>query len=289
MTTETVTVTTASALDDAVPLTPEQLTSAINSNTEVTGTGVFDVIMNSVRAQVYEEYSEGRIQGQEYATVYLGAVDNVLATSLSFLLQKGKIAEEERLIKVQGDIAAQELARVTEETKLIAEQRTKIAYENELLSAQKNVAIKQEAQIAEEIKLITEKIETEKQQEEVLKKQVCKLQAEYNLIVAQSGKVTEEKALIAQKIETEKAQIAANSVENSVIGRQKNLYLAQTNGYQRDAEQKAAKMMIDSWSTRRITAESTQGEPATLGDKDVGLAVNKMLESVGIDNIPIRA
>ena len=70
--------------------------------------------------------------------------------------------------------------------------------------------------------------------------------------------------------------------DNSVIGKQKALYGAQTEGFTRDAEQKAAKLMVDSWNVRRTTDEGTVADSTNmLNDAAVGRAVNKLLSGVG--------
>ena len=68
----------------------------------------------------------------------------------------------------------------------------------------------------------------------------------------------------------------------SVIGKQITLYTAQANGFDRDAEQKAAKVMIDSWNVRRTTDVGTVADGVNqLHDANVGRAVNALLGGVG--------
>ena len=125
---------------------------------------------------------------------------------------------------------------------------------------------------------------------ELLQKQIdiavateCKLKAEYDLIILQKDRTSAETALLTQKLQTEKAQTMALGIdEDSVVGRQKNLYLAQTNGFTRDAEQKAAKIMVDTWNVRRTTDEATVADGTNLlNDVTIGRAINKMLSGVG--------
>jgi len=61
----------------------EKLTSV-----SVNGTGAFDVLMRATKLHLTEEYEGGRITGNEYATVYLGALAAVLQTSIQFLLNE---------------------------------------------------------------------------------------------------------------------------------------------------------------------------------------------------------
>lgn len=118
---------------------------------------------------------------------------------------------------------------------------------------------------------------------EVLRAQKCKLDAEFDVLLQSKLKTAAEVTLLAQKTQTEKAQTVAMGVDaDSVIGRQKALYAAQATGFERDAEQKAAKLMIDSWNVRRTTDEGTVADGTNmLYDPAVGRAVNKLLAGVG--------
>lgn len=117
----------------------------------------------------------------------------------------------------------------------------------------------------------------------VLVAQECKLRAEYDLTMANILRANQETALLAQKTASERAQILSLGVdEDSVLGRQKSLYQAQTDGFKRDAEQKAAKVMIDTWNVRRTTDEGTVADGTNmLNDATVGRAVTKLLSGVG--------
>lgn len=134
-----------------------------------------------------------------------------------------------------------------------------------------------------QIDLEAQKLLNAIQEEQVLIAQKCKLQAEFDLTQAQTERTNEELALLTQKTATERAQTQATGVDdNSVIGKQKLLYAAQTAGFARDAEQKAAKLMADTWSVRRTTDEATVADSTNLlYDTAVGRAITKMLDGVG--------
>lgn len=131
--------------------------------------------------------------------------------------------------------------------------------------------------------LLAQQRENAIQEGKVLVAQECKLKAEFDLLVLSKDKTNQETALLGQKVLTERAQITALGVDaDSVIGRQKALYVAQTNGFTRDAEQKVAKVMVDSWNVRRTTDEGTVADGTNmLNDAAVGRAVNKLLGGVG--------
>ena len=117
----------------------------------------------------------------------------------------------------------------------------------------------------------------------VLDAEKCKLDAEFDLIKSNTLKSAAEIALLTQKTATEKAQTTAIGVDpDSVIGKQKSLYAAQTAGFTRDAEQKAAKLLVDSWAVRRTTDEGVVADATNkLDDTTIGRAVDKLMSGVG--------
>lgn len=209
-------------------ITNNDLTTA-----SIEGTGVFDVLMRATAAQLDGEFAKNRIKGTEYATVYLGAMTQVLQTAAQFLLTKQKADLEAELL--------------TKQIALVEQQRLNAITENTVLVAQE-----------------------------------CKLRAEYDLTMASILRTNEEIALLTQKTATERGQTQALGVDaDSVLGRQKSLYLAQSDGFKRDAEQKATKIMVDSWNVRRTTDEGTVADGTNmLNDAAVGRAVTKLLAGV---------
>lgn len=147
--------------------------------------------------------------------------------------------------------------------------KEKVRLENELLEKQALLVTEQTANAVLEGK--------------VLIAQECKLRAEYDLILANILKANQETALLSQKVVSERAQTTALGVDdNSVLGKQKILYQAQTDGFKRDAEQKAAKLMADTWNVRRTTDEGTVADGTNLlNDASVGRAIGKLLTGIG--------
>lgn len=223
---------------------------ALNELTEakVEGTGVFDVLMKASQAHLEAEFKKNRIKGTEYSQVYLGSLTAILEASLQFLLSKQK-----------ADMEAQLLAKQI----LLTEQQTRQA----------------EAQTA----LITQQTSNAIIEGENLEKQGCILSAQFDLLMEQKLKTEAETGLMNQKIATERAQTVEAGVDaNSVIGRQRSLYQAQSDGFKRDAEQKAAKIMVDTWNVRRTTDEGTVADSTNkLHDVSVGRAVGKLLDGIG--------
>lgn len=224
------------------------------TESKVEGTGVFDLLMKANKAHLLEEFQANRITNQNYSTVYLGSLESVMSTALTFLLQREKVNLEAKLLENQ--------------IKLTDAQIRKAEFDIELVQAQ--------TALVEQQKI------TEVQQELVLKAQECKLKAEFDLTMKSVEKTGNEVDLLKQKVITEKANTQAIGIDdNSVLGRQKELYKAQTDGFKRDAEQKAAKILIDTWTSRRVTDEGTVADGVNkLNDANVGRVVEKMLTGV---------
>lgn len=222
----------------------------ISDLTEATinGAGAFDVLMQANKAHLEQEFQKNRIKGPEYATVYLQSLQQVMQVALEFVLQKQRNAAEVALLEAQ--------IRKTEKEILLIEAQTAV-------QAQQKINLELEA--------------------ENIPKEGCKLDAEFDLLQGQVIKVSSETALLGQKIVTERAQVDGMGVDtDSIIGRQKALYVAQTDGFKRDAEQKVAKIMADSWGIRRSTDEGEQANTTNMLDNaSIGRAINKLLSGVG--------
>lgn len=221
-----------------VTVTPIQLSDLTTA--QVTGTGVFDVLMQAAKGHLEQEFTKGRIKGTEYSTVYLGSLQAILSQAVEFLLNKDKHA-------LEGQLLAAQIEKIQAEKALVEQQTLNAA--KELL---------------------------------VLEAQICKLQAEYDMIMETKLKTAEERALLQWKAATEKAQTLGTGVDpDSVVGKQKQLYQAQADGFKRDAEQKAAKIMSDSWSVQRTTDnELAPSATNKLDAASIGRAIGKMLDGV---------
>lgn len=68
------------------------LTNGSLVGNEWVGTGVFDKLMEAVNKNIESQYLKGRITGVNYAEVYLGAIQSVIAQSAQYILQE-KVTE----------------------------------------------------------------------------------------------------------------------------------------------------------------------------------------------------
>ena len=89
--------------------------------------------------------------------------------------------------------------------------------------------------------------------------------------------------LYAAKVLTENAQTMDAAHPNSVLGSNIAVLRAQAAGYARDAEQKAAKILVDAWNVQRNTDEGIKPNTNNqLHDISIGKAVSAMLRGAGI-------
>lgn len=238
------------------PQEPKTISIDALTTAGVDGNGVFDILMRSVRAQLDIEYKANRIKGSEYATVFLGALEAVMNTALTFTLTKHKTAQDILLQEQQIEASKAQVA-------LLEQQRLNAVAEGLNLAAQKTQI---DAQAALLVQQRTNLID------ELITQSTNRLRIETEI------------DLINQKKATELAQIDGTGISpDSIIGNQLSLYSAQAAGYARDAEQKAAQILTSTWNIRRTTDDT---EPANadnrLNDAHVGLAVGKLLTGVGV-------
>lgn len=222
----------------------------------------------------------------------------ILKTNAEVLIanaQVEKIAKEIEILTLTAQKIPAEIAHLNAQTELISQQKINLIAEAAnipkqglLIDTQAAVQGQQKLNLeSEKLGIIAKTALTTQQttnavtENAVLQATKCKLDAEFDLLKENTLKAGQESALLAQKTVTEKAQVSGVGVDdNSVVGRQKLLYKAQTDGFSRDAEQKAAKLMVDVWNVQRTTDEGI-APSGSLVNGNIDRAVNKMLSGVG--------
>ena len=359
------------------PLNVTELTTA-----EIAGTGVFDVLMQSVKNHVQEEHAKSRITGKEYATVYLEALQSTMAQSIEYLLRAKTLGFELDNLGKQGVLLDHQAEIAIKDAQLKFAQIAQTQAQTELTEQQTKSAEAEAHKIPVEISLLRSNLElagvekdlriaqvglaeTEKDiavynlanktpvEVELLQAQTDNAQSQIALTDAQVIKITEENRLIpytieriqaeianmtrqsdilekeleikisnlalqdkqllladaelqvrvleldvkraeveaaqaqaelyAAKVLTENAQTMDAAHPNSVLGSNIAVLQAQAAGYARDAEQKAAKILVDAWNVQRNTDEGiTANADNLLYDTSIGKAVSAMLRGAGI-------
>ena len=360
----------------------------------LTGKGVFDVLLQTLRLHLDREFNSNRITGTAYATVYSQAITAFLAQAAQYAISKAKLPLELQLLQEQINLTKEQQNKLIAETSLVGKQelqviqetsnlvttntklnieKDKLSYElafilpeevtlikhnqdqvlaqtnkitteteeaiqriEELVPSQIALINMQKAQVTAETNqvnaLITTKLPKEVAQIEaqtsllaydlahikpvekdnlvstglniiaqtaqntaqtaqlsyttsyVLPSQVSLTNAQTDNAIAQTSSATAQTALYNQKTVTELAQTTSTPASGSVMGVQNDLMVTQKASYLRDAEQKAAKMLIDTWNIRMNTHPTDTNFNATnrLSDDDIGDAVGKMLTGIGV-------
>jgi len=92
--------------------------------------------------------------------------------------------------------------------------------------------------------------------------------------------------LIAQQIISERAKVEDTIDGKSVggvIGAQKDVFIAQKEGFKRDALQKFMKTYVDVWNVQRTTDDAISPNTANkLVDDNIGIAIKALADELGV-------
>lgn len=250
-----------------------------------------------VDAQVFSE------QAQRLDIVDGSAVEGVIGTKkLLTLAQVSKVNAETLLVAKQEDLIDEQIlsqiaqrlddvdgAPVTgilgSQIALNLAKISKIAKEEDLVDEQIFISTAQRLDLVDGaavegvIKLQKDKISQEilnlAKAEDLVDKQILTEEANTTnptggLTLSQFNKLAAEKTLLENKTATELAQTASNTVSDSVIGKQKELYAAQIAGFEKDAKVKAAKVATDMWTIARSTDDGAAASTVPIVASGVG-------------------
>lgn len=197
------------------------------------GDGVFDKLMQTVSAHLLEEFQKARITGVNYSNVYLGSMTAVMQQSIEFLLRKD-------LSAAQVDLTRKQVDNTDADTQLKLKQI-------EIADTQIQITLKElelkEAQVA----IANKELELKEQELILAAEQIVKIKAEVKLLDKQSIKTDSEIALLNAKVNTELGQTSDN-INAGIVGAQRRLFEAQTQGFTNDYEYKKTKTKADIYS-----------------------------------------
>lgn len=250
-------------------ITPPDVTSDPLNITDLTlktldGTGVLDQMLATMRVHLGEQFEKERIQGTEYAEVYLGAFQSTLAAAIQFLLARRKLGLDLKLQEAQ-------ISLTTAQEEQIRAEMQKIPYEIQALQKQLELADKQIAQADKQLELTEAQIQVQLKQLDLMAEQLEQAKAQT--------------AYYEQRTITEKAQTQAGvAASGSVIGTQITLMNKQADGYDRNAEQQAAQIWANTWNVRRQTDEDTIADSTNhLSDADLGKVMTKLAQGINVN------
>ena len=73
----------------------------VSPNDEVSGIGIFDVLMDTATKHITAQFGAGRIKGEDYATAYIQIYQATLGAAMQAWLQKGVAKKQLELLEAQ--------------------------------------------------------------------------------------------------------------------------------------------------------------------------------------------
>lgn len=300
-------------------------TELTNGTTADNGTGVFDVLMRSAELHIVDQFELGRITGEDYAKVYLGALQATLAESIRFLLEKqragleadlvsAKIVSETKNNEANGVIDLEKL-RIQAETSLVSEKISSEVKNNEIGGVIDLEKSRIQADIAERQAATTradaesaERVKSEIKNNEpngVIDLEKLRIQAdtaERNAATIRLNNESIEKVKSEIKnnepngvIDLEKLRIQADTAERQAATiradaesvKKVALMTAQTTGFKVDAKQKMLKQMLDGHVAALSLAQATV-MPQAIAYDSIDAVANDILNDLDASPVIIQ-
>ena len=163
------------------------------------GTGVLDKLLQVLNSNLDMQYRTGRIDGKDYANVYLGSMQTLISESLNFLLQKEqaeadiKIKEKNlELLEVDLMLKYKQLEVMEAERQQTIQQTANLAAEGLNIPKQGLLLDAQVLQVGVQTQLTTQQIEN-------LEAELLNIPKQGLLLDGQKGKLEEEILMIIQQ------------------------------------------------------------------------------------------
>ena len=105
--------------DGLLHIDAKDFTNNVNTNTEfeVTGTGIFDIFMDTATKHLTAQFDAGRIRGEDYATAYMQVYSVTLQAALQAWLQKDLIEAQIASEKAKGKLYNRQIEGFDEDYK----------------------------------------------------------------------------------------------------------------------------------------------------------------------------
>ena len=248
-----------------VKITNDELTQQ-----RIDGDGTFDKIMGGFRAQLVEEFKQGRISGGEYTKAFTALAESAMSNAVQFLIARDQsfwqaataqaqaVTARVNLVTAKIQYAAIRMEAMNNRAqygltklKLASEdaQYGSIKYNvNNILPLQKDqLDLQNDISTFQRDSMLPAQEAGQVKQNAILDYQLAtQLPAQTNLLNEQK------EAARAQTLDTRSDGVTTIV---GVLGKQKDLYTQQKSSYQRDAELKVAKAFTDIWTVNKTVDE----------------------------------
>ena len=295
-------------------LVDENTANAVIQGTNLTKTGLMlDVEKTILDQQLIKLVADTALVTKQDAKI---VADTLVSTQqrVNLIAEASMLAQQELKVVADIDILVQQELKIVADITLTNAQKLKIDKDALKTAQDTAVGVVQAANIVQDTLVKTQQISKvgqdvlvgqaqvismgkedliKDQQELKLVEDVVNAAEQFNVLVAQKLKIGEEKDLLAQKIVTEEAQtvnlinevieVGGNTILSApgVIGRQKMLYQAQTQGFSRDAEQKLLKIMSDSLGIS-ISGDANYPRPTGYNAASMDAVIDTAKTGIGI-------
>lgn len=242
------------------------------------GTGIFDKLMVALNQHIDVQYDKGRINGKDYAQVYLGMVQAALSESINFALGKQQADKQAELLTQQ---VLSEIKN-NEDGGLIDLQKEKLLEEIDLVVAN----------TAETYEGIEASQATTLRNDSLNDKKIIQTEAETVEIVANTGRQDDMLAKQLEKLDEEidllqsrdLEQIASTLRQNNESTKKILLIEAQTTGFSSDTKTKVLRQLSEGYSVG-LSIAGVGVLPDAYGDLTINNLTENILDEIGATGI----
>ena len=269
------------------PITVDAFTSK-----QVDGTGVFDVIMSSLKIHLKEEFENNRITGSEYTQAYIQLTQTAMQTALELLLSKNKALLEALTTQINGITAlvTNANARISFAIAQAQAHTQKAQYANEVLKLASgdaqygnllettNLTNAQTAQVTAQTGMVPAQTSQIEAQTAQVTKQIDKLNKDIEHVSAQIEISKEQKEQVrAQTLDTR----TDGSKIQGTISRNNALIEQQKESFKRKDESNAARFWTD-WMSVAKAQDSGIETPSSLTNLKIDEVLTKIRKNLNI-------
>ena len=136
-----------------------------DDNGAITGTGIFDVLMNTATKHLQVQFDSGKINGELYANAYIQVYQVTLQTAKDIWLQKSTSDAQLALLNKQADLLSAQI--ITEGT-----QRNYLSKQIDLLSEQITLEGIKRNNLSKQTDLLDKQINSEDAKRDLYRRQI---------------------------------------------------------------------------------------------------------------------
>ena len=136
-----------------------------DDNGAITGTGIFDVLMNTATKHLQVQFDSGKINGELYANAYIQVYQVTLQTAKDIWLQKSTSEAQLALLNKQADLLSAQI--ITEGT-----QRNHLSKQIDLLSEQITLEGIKRNHLSKQTDLLDKQINSEDAKKDLYRRQI---------------------------------------------------------------------------------------------------------------------